>query len=236
MHPIEQLRFVARTQVVDQRVLVTEAADALGFFAADPRGLVTACRQLLSRRPAIGGLWWLASTVVLSDDPRAACWSVLDLIEEHDASGMILDGLRSGFDTDVRVTVEESAASLRRELAHHVEVVSSYPHDVADADVVVVGASSYRATGASPEVLISNETSELLKSCDRSEQSVWMALPAGPPMPDQYWREITNRCPDLHVCEFSDFDRVYGQVGLMSKQLLELPAMPVAPELLVSLD
>ncbi len=80
MHPIEQLRFVARSRGVDSGLLVEEAADALGFFANEPRALITACRQLLSRQPGVGPLWWLCNRLVLAQNPRTEARLVL---EEH---------------------------------------------------------------------------------------------------------------------------------------------------------
>ena len=45
VHPIERLRYVARTTGVDQRLAVQETAAGLSSFAADPHALVTACRR-----------------------------------------------------------------------------------------------------------------------------------------------------------------------------------------------
>ena len=45
MHPIERLRYVARSSGAPQAVLVRETASALGSLAFDPAGLVTACRD-----------------------------------------------------------------------------------------------------------------------------------------------------------------------------------------------
>ena len=61
MHPIERLRWVARSPEGDLSLAAAEAAEALACFADDPAGLVIASRRLIERRPAAGPLWWLAS-------------------------------------------------------------------------------------------------------------------------------------------------------------------------------
>jgi hypothetical protein len=69
MHPIERLRWVARSPEGDSSQVAAEAADALAGFAGDPAGLVTAARRLIERRPASAPLWWLASRLLCSLEP-----------------------------------------------------------------------------------------------------------------------------------------------------------------------
>lgn len=72
MHPIEHLRFIARSSSVDQRLLVHETAGALRSLGDDPAGLVVCCRRILERHPDAGALWWFAATVLAAADPREA--------------------------------------------------------------------------------------------------------------------------------------------------------------------
>ena len=69
MHPIERLRWVARSPEGDVSMVAAEAADALAAFADDPAGLVIASRRLIERRPGAAPLWWLASRVLCSLEP-----------------------------------------------------------------------------------------------------------------------------------------------------------------------
>ncbi|MGH9139217.1 MAG: hypothetical protein ACRD0G_19585 [Acidimicrobiales bacterium] len=68
MHPIERLRYVARSSGAPQGALVRETAAALGSLGFDPAGLVTACRRVLDRHPASGPLWWLAARMLTAVD------------------------------------------------------------------------------------------------------------------------------------------------------------------------
>lgn len=82
MHPIERLRYVARASGADQALLVQETAAALGAFAADPSGLVAACRRIVDRHPTSGPMWWLCARVLTTpDDPRAEAWQAVEDIE-----------------------------------------------------------------------------------------------------------------------------------------------------------
>src|SRR3954465_14314228 len=70
MHPIERLRYVARSSGASQEMLVRETAGALAALGFDPPGLVTACRRILDRHPLSGPLWWLSARRVPEHDPR----------------------------------------------------------------------------------------------------------------------------------------------------------------------
>ena len=82
MHPIERLRYVARAGGAPPSSLVSEAAAALAGLADDPPALVTACRRLVERHPHVGPMWWLASRVLASSEPRAEAWRVVDELEK----------------------------------------------------------------------------------------------------------------------------------------------------------
>jgi hypothetical protein len=81
VHPIERLRYVARAGDVPAAPLVREAAIALASFAHDPVELVTACRQLIERRPSCGPLLWVAARMVTGTDPSTEAWEAVDTLE-----------------------------------------------------------------------------------------------------------------------------------------------------------
>lgn len=95
MHPIEQLRFVARAAGADARLLVEEAASALTVFRHDHRALVMACRRLVDRQPMVAPLWWLCSRIVTTGDVVAEARSVVKELREDPTSGSLADHLTS---------------------------------------------------------------------------------------------------------------------------------------------
>ncbi|HUF33875.1 MAG TPA: hypothetical protein VMN58_11785 [Acidimicrobiales bacterium] len=78
MHPIEHLRYVARSGAAEHRVLVEETAAALAGMADDVAGLVMSCRRLIERNPASGPLWTLCARALCAADPRAEAWAVVE--------------------------------------------------------------------------------------------------------------------------------------------------------------
>ena len=96
MHPIERLRYVARSSGAPQAVLVRETAAALGSLGFDPAGLVTACRRVLDRHPTSGALWWLCSRVLTAvDDADSEGWRCADELEDDPTSDELAHALPS---------------------------------------------------------------------------------------------------------------------------------------------
>lgn len=82
MHPIERLRYVARSSGADERVLVQETAAALRGLRMEPADLVIACRRIVERHPSSGPLWWLCSQVLTAPDPFSALSRLADEVED----------------------------------------------------------------------------------------------------------------------------------------------------------
>ena len=101
MHPIERLRYVARSHGGDQRLLVRETAGALRGLGLDPAGIVVACRRIVERHPTSGPLWWLCSSVVAAPSPFEAAARLADLIEDDPTPEVLIDALPA----DATVTV-----------------------------------------------------------------------------------------------------------------------------------
>ncbi|MCU1452409.1 MAG: hypothetical protein JWN46_555 [Acidimicrobiales bacterium] len=78
MHPIERLRYVARASGADPDELVREVAGSLAAFAGEPAALVTACRRMVDRHPAVAPVWWLCARVLSAGDPGDEAWRALD--------------------------------------------------------------------------------------------------------------------------------------------------------------
>jgi hypothetical protein len=112
MHPIERLRWVARSPEGEVSLVAAEAADALAGFADDPAGLVIASRRLIERRPAAAPLWWLASRVLCSLDPGfEAMDAAADL--ERDRTPVALAGDLPGGTVAIVGWPDQAAAALR---------------------------------------------------------------------------------------------------------------------------
>jgi hypothetical protein len=112
MHPIERLRWVARSPEGDASLVAAEAADALAGFADDPAGLVIASRRLIERRPSAAPLWWLASRVLCSLEPAfEAMAAAADL--ERDRTPVVLAGDLPGGTIAIVGWPDQASAALR---------------------------------------------------------------------------------------------------------------------------
>jgi len=102
VHPIEHLRYVARSSGADPRLLVRETAGALaGVIRVEPAGLVPACRRLVERHLTVGPVWWLSARVLTAPDAVAAAWAAGAEIDEDPTAGILAAALPD----DVTVTV-----------------------------------------------------------------------------------------------------------------------------------
>lgn len=96
MHPIERLRYVARSSGSDQRVLVRETAGALRGLGFDPAGLVVACRRIVERHPNSGPLWSLCASVLAAPDPYRCAAALADEIESDPTPDVLAEALPDG--------------------------------------------------------------------------------------------------------------------------------------------
>jgi hypothetical protein len=102
-HPIERLRWAARNDGDGPRLAGLQAARALGGFVGDPAGLVTACRRLVQRQPAMGPVWWVTARMLVTPDHAYVEADTIEDLLVDDSTGeevaYFLDGLIPGEST-----------------------------------------------------------------------------------------------------------------------------------------
>lgn len=213
MHPMERLRSVARATGAGPGVLVQEAAGALTALGDDPAGLVTACRRLVARHPAVGPMWWLCSRVLCAADPMAEAWRAAAEMEADatpavlcgavpdEASVVVLgwpdqvvDGLRRRGDVEILlVSGGGEAAGLGRRLRAVDVLVEEVPDAglgaaAAEADLVVLEASV-----VGPEWFVATPGSRAAAAVARSTgRPVWLVAGVGRVVPARMWRAVES--------------------------------------------
>ncbi len=237
MHPIEQLRYVARAGGADGGLLVEEAAAALRVFANDPAGLLTACKRLLTRQPAVGPLWWLCTRLVLSGDPRREGRSVVDeLRADHTGRQLarslpddavvgftgwpdrVVDGLiRRGDCSALVVDVDGLGGSVVRRLERadvEAEAVDGARLSglVAEADVIVLEAAVCGPSAA----LVDIGSLALAATARTLGRPVWLLVPTGSLVPEPYWQEIVQRVAEPDQPAFLAAHEIVG-LGLVDR-------------------
>lgn len=155
MHPIERLRHVARASGAPAEDVVREAARSLAGFSDDPASLVTACRRLVDRHPATGGVWWVCARVLAAASPveeAARCLRELAADETPAAASRALpEGARVAVVGAVDRFVELFAPRGDVEV-RVVDVDGDGPYLVRTLDRIEVPAVDVRAAGLAPAV------------------------------------------------------------------------------------
>lgn len=265
MHPIEQLRYVARASGADAGLLVEEAASALSVFGRDPAAMLTASRRLLTRQPAVGPLWWMCARMVTAADARATAREVSRELRDDRTGRHLVDHLPDGATVaiagwpdqvvaalprrgDLRVLVidveGQGPAVVRRLERADVEAEDVDPAKlggvVEESDLVVVEAGAAGSAAA----LVDVGSVPLAATARALGRPVWLAAGVGRRLPERYWQAIVERIdePDLpsflasfEVLSLGLVDLVVTPDGPKRVGELAAPDMPMAPELLVEL-
>ncbi len=262
MHPIEQLRYVARAGGADANLLVQEAASALGVFRDDPAGLVTAARRLLTRQPAVGPLWWMCTRLVLGADTWVEARGVIDELRGDNTARELAHALPDGARVAVSgwpdlisaalprrgdvsalvIDVEGQGGPMVRSLeradleAEEVDAARA-AGAVQDADVVLL-----EAAAAGPAAALTDVGSLLLAAVARAVGvPTWLVVGVGRQVPEPYWQAIVERTVardelawlgDHDVIGFGLVDRVVTTDGLLLPGEIQSAGQPMASELL----
>ena len=261
MHPIERLRYVARSDGGSAAAMVRETAMAMGTFVDDPHGLVTACRRLVTRQPRSGPLVWLAARL-LSGDARAEARRAVREIEDDataaelshalpdDATVVVLgwpeligDALLRRGDLEVLLVDAngETSGFARRLAAADLEVVDvrveGIGSAVAAADVVLLEAAVVGPT-ACYAIAGSRSAAAVAR---HAGVAVWLVAGVGRVLPERLWHGVVEggevtRDPwdtDDELVPLDLVDVVIGPKGRRTvAEMLQHPDCAAAPELL----
>lgn len=262
MHPIERLRYLARSSGHDQRVLVGETASALRALRMDPPGLVVSCRRIVERHPTSGPLWWLCAHVLTAADPAQAARDLPGLLELDPTPDLLAEALPEGAtvlvlgwpdlageaclgrgDVSVlAVDVDGEGGSFVRRLERSdvlAEVVepAGIGAAVLAADLVLV--ESLAVGGGDLLATRGSRAAASVAYC--SEVPVWAVVGRGRCLPDAAFANLAERVADVRVPWQAEADvvplalasYVAGELGVVPADEAHLsPECPLAHELL----
>lgn len=227
VHPIERLRYLARSSGGDPRVMVSETASALRGMGVDPAGLVVACRRIVERHPTSGPLWWMCAHMLTAPDPYATARRLADEIDADLTPDVLIDSipaditlcvvgwpdlageaiLRRG---DIRVLAidadDQGGLFVRRLDRADVEAEVIEPAGIAAAvlaaDLVIV-----EALAASSGELIAARGSRAAASVAYcSEVPVWAVAGIGRCLPEAAFLSLVERLGDVRAPWLAEAD------------------------------
>ena len=214
MHPIERLRFVARSQGAPADLLVEESAIALGAFRDDPAGLVAACRRIIDRQLTCGPLWWLCARILCAPEPMAEARAAVEDLQADTTARRLAAALPDDAVVVVVGVPEVTLAALARrgDVRPLVVDVDGMAHDVVRhlerVDVMAeavparsVGVAVDRsdlvlleATAAGPgAALVPSGSKAAAAVAVHGEVPVWLTAGTGRLMPERMWDALVSR-------------------------------------------
>ena len=215
MHPIERLRYVARSEGADPSLVALEAAAALGAVArSEPTGLVPACRRLIGRHLSSAPVWWLCARILAAPDPVAASYQAAaelenDATDRHlaralpdDATVLVVGwpdaaaaALRRRGDLEVLVAeASGEGAALARRLGNAGNRVSLVPDAGIAAAAVVAGLVVIEGRAAGPTgALVAPGSHAAAAVAARIGVPVWAVAATGRVLPARLWEALLAR-------------------------------------------
>ena len=261
MHPIERLRFVARSQGAPADVLVQESAIALGAFRDDPAGMVAACRRIIDRQLTCAPLWWLCARMLCSPEPMREAHLAVTELESDPTARLLAEALpddvtvvlvgwpdqtvgavrRRGDVEVLLVDVDGESDEAARQLDRiNVEAVPVAARNagvaVRSADLVIIDALALGPAAA----LVPAGSLAVAAAARHAEIPVWAVAGVGRLMPARMFEALAGRWSDSvdpldaveELMPLDLVDRLAGVDGVVEvAQGLVRTDCPIAPEL-----
>ncbi len=235
MHPLEELRYVARGWGNEDGFPAQEVAAVLADLAGEsPATLVHACRRIIEYFPSSGQAWWLSARALAAGGDVEAIREAASELADDPTGGLLCRAL-SGAGAGAVAAVHPTPAV---SVALHGLGGARLQKKANGADVVVVTA---RAAG--PSAVLATERSAAVARNARSARgpgqaapAVWVVVERGALLPAQLWEQLLARSGDRVKAGILGPGEV--QVGVGDKgraepaEVLAGPTCPAVAELL----
>ena len=183
MHPLEQLRYLARRWGSGQEFPVQEVAAILAELAEEsPATLLHACRRLIEYFPDVGVAWWLSARALSAAGAVEAIWEAADELAEDPTVRLFGEALAACGPVAVVGASPRVLAALR---ARGINLQSKAAR--AEAVAVVVGA------GGPDAVLVGARAAAAAASAGQSGRALWAVIERGVVLPGPLWDQLVQR-------------------------------------------
>lgn len=230
MHPLEQLRYVARVWESMDDLPVPEVAEVLAELAEDsPASLLQACRRLIEYFPSSGRLWWLSARALSAPEPVEGIWEAADELLEDPTGERLEEALPAGAGVSVLGPVAGAVAeALRRRRAEE----KTGGKKRRGPSMLMVS-----ALAAGPEeLLVQAGAAGQVPGLVARGRAIWAVVPRGTVLPGPLWAQLLQRVQGgggVEAVSPGAFSALTGPSGLVgARELLSSPTCPPVAELL----
>lgn len=230
MHPLEQLRYVARGWESLDDLPVPEVAQVLAELAEDsPASLLHACRRLIEYFPSSGRLWWLSARALSAPEPVEGIWEAADELLEDPTGKRLAEALPAGVGVSVLGPVAGAVAgTLRRRRAED----KTGRKKGRGPSMLLVSALA----GGPDALLVQAGAARQVPDLVGRGRVIWVVVPRGTVLPGPLWAQLLERAQaagGVEVVQPEVFSALAGPDGLSgARELLSSSTCPPVAELL----
>ena len=209
VHPLEQLRYIARQWDNADDFPAQEIAAVLADLADEnPASLLQACRRLIEYYPSTGAAWWLSSRALSAAGAVEGIWEAAEELSSDPTPGLCAQAIPE----DARVAFPGPPPSLVRALRRRDDVEVSH-RSSRRTDLLLL-----RARAAGPAgLLFARSTSGPLAAAAQAGVPVWAVIERGTLLPEELWQQLLERALNggvaVEVANADDLAAVVSEHG-----------------------
>jgi hypothetical protein len=185
VHPLEQLRYIARQWDNADDFPAQEIAAVLADLAGEnPASLLQACRRLIEYYPSTGAAWWLSARALGGAGAIEGIWEAAEELSSDPTPELCAQALPK----DARVAFPAPPPNLVRAFRQRKDVEVSH-RTSRKTDLLLL-----RARAAGPAgLLFARSTSGPLATATQTGVPVWAILERGTLLPEELWQQLLDR-------------------------------------------
>jgi hypothetical protein len=185
VHPLEQLRYIARQWENGDDFPAQEIAAVLAELAdGNPASLLQACRRLIEYYPSTGAAWWLSARALSAAETVEGIWEAAEELSSDPTAELCAQALPA----DAKVAFPGPGPAVAKALRQRKDVEVSH-RTSRKTDLLLL-----RARAAGPAgLLFARSTSGPLATAAQTGVPVWAVVERGSLLPEELWQQLLER-------------------------------------------
>lgn len=223
MHPLEQLRYVARGWEGAEDLPVGEVAELFADLAElSPATLLHACRRLIEHFPSSGRLWWLSARALSAPGQLEGIWEAAAELDADPTAVQLAKALPANASVSLARPVPGDLVRALRRARGASRQKKSQGQRIFVVNVLAAGPDA---------LLVDARAAGELRGVPSKQ--VWGAVQRGTVLPGELWQQVLARTTSTEVLGPGAFGVLVGPSGVTAApELLRSPTCPPVAELL----